>query len=178
MNKAFFLDRDGVVVEQVHYLCDPKETRLEKGVAEAIRRMHSLGYLVVVVTNQSGVARGKFTMNEVEAVHCKISEPLAQENEKIDAFYICPHHPDYGTPCSCRKPEPGLIMQAAKDLDIDLAASIMVGDKLSDVKCGRNASLKASLLISTGYGAGEHSKPEAANVDFVHNLNEAVDLFA
>ena len=117
-------------------------------------------------------------MNEVEAVHRKISELLALENEKIDAFYICPHHPDYGSSCSCRKPEPGLIMQASTELDIDLAASIMVGDKLSDVKCGRNASLKASLLISTGYGAGERNKPEAADVDFVRYLNEAVDLFA
>lgn len=178
MNKAFFLDRDGVVVEQVHYLCDPEQTRLEKGVAEAIRRMHSKGYLVVVITNQSGVARGKFTMNEVELVHKKIAELLAETGEKIDAFYICPHHPDHDGVCSCRKPAPGLILQAAKELDIDLAASVMIGDKLSDVKCGKNASLKASALIATGYGTGEREKPEAADVDFVRDLNEAVDLFA
>ncbi len=178
MNKAFFLDRDGVVVGQVHYLCDPAETRLETGVAGAIRRMHELGYLVVVITNQSGVARGKFTMNEVELVHRKISDLLAEHNEKIDAFYICPHHPDYDGVCSCRKPAPGLLLQAAEELDIDLASSIMVGDKLSDVKCGKNASLKASLLISTGYGSAEREKPEASGVDFVNNLNEAVDLFA
>ena len=178
MNKAFFLDRDGVVVEQVHYLCDPEQTRLEKGVAEAIRRMHSKGYLVVVITNQSGVARGKFTMNEVELVHKKIAELLAETGEKIDAFYICPHHPDHDGVCPCRKPAPGLILQAAKELDIDLAASVMIGDKLSDVKCGKNASLKASALIATGYGTGEREKPEAAGVDFVRDLNEAVDLFA
>ena len=178
MNKAFFLDRDGVVVEQVHYLCDPEQTRLEKDVAEAIRRMHALGYLVVVVTNQSGVARGRFTMNEVELVHKKIEELLAESGEKIDAFYICPHHPDHDGKCSCRKPAPGLILQAAEELGIDLAASVMIGDKLSDVKCGRNASLKASALIATGYGTGEREKPEAAGVDFVRDLNEAVDLFA
>lgn len=107
MNKAFFLDRDGVVVKQVHYLCDPEQTELEKNVVTAIRRMHELGYLVVVVTNQSGVARGKFTMKEVEAVHGKITQLLAAEGEKIDAFYICPHHPEYDGVCDCRKPAPG-----------------------------------------------------------------------
>lgn len=178
MNKAFFLDRDGVVVKQVHYLCDPEQTELEKNVVTAIRRMHELGYLVVVVTNQSGVARGKFTMKEVEAVHGKITQLLAAEGEKIDAFYICPHHPEYDGVCDCRKPAPGLILQAADELCIDITQSIMVGDKLSDVRCGINAGVKASLLISTGYGRCEREKPEAAEVLFVNDLKEAVDKFA
>ncbi|MBO5765301.1 MAG: HAD family hydrolase [Lentisphaeria bacterium] len=177
MKKAFFLDRDGVVVEQVHYLCDPEQTVLEKGVAQAISKMHSLGYLVVVVTNQSGVARGKFTMKEVEAVHQKISELLARDGEKIDAFYICPHHPDFDGACDCRKPAPGLLLKAAKDLDIDIASSIMVGDKLSDVRCGENAGCLHSLLISTGYGSGEREKPGAEKYPFINDLEEAVDKF-
>ena len=90
MNKAFFLDRDGVVVKQVHYLCEPEKTELEKHAAAAVKTLHEKGYKVIVITNQSGVARGKFTMKEVERVHEKIAELLAETGEKIDAFYICP----------------------------------------------------------------------------------------
>ena len=176
--KAFFLDRDGVVVKQVHYLCEPEKTELEKNVISAIRKLRQKGYLVSVVTNQSGVARGKFTMNEVEAVHRKIDALLAAENEKIDAYYICPHHPDFDGKCNCRKPEPGLILQAAAEHDIDISASVMVGDKLSDVKCGENAGVGISLLIATGYGSGERQKAEAADVLFVNDLEEAVDRFS
>ena len=176
--KAFFLDRDGVVVKQVHYLCEPEKTELEKNVVTAIRKLREKGYMVIVVTNQSGVARGKFTMKEVEAVHRKIEELLAAENEKIDAFYICPHHPDYDGKCDCRKPEPGLILRAAAEHDIDISSSVMVGDKLSDVKCGENAGVRFSLLISTGYGSEELLKPGAENVLFVHDLEEAVDKYS
>ena len=176
--KAFFLDRDGVVVKQVHYLCEPEKTELEKNVVSAIRKLRQKGYMVIVVTNQSGVARGKFTMKEVEAVHRKIDELLAAENEKIDAYYICPHHPEYDGKCSCRKPEPGLILQAASEHNIDVSASVMVGDKLSDVKCGENAGAGHSLLIATGYGSGERQKTEAENVLFVNDLEEAVERFS
>lgn len=178
MNKAFFLDRDGVVVKQVHYLCEPEKTELEKGAASAIRTLHQKGYKVIVVTNQSGVARGKFSMKEVESVHNKIIELLAAEGETIDAFYICPHHPDFDGKCDCRKPAPGLLYQAAKEHDIDISASVMIGDKLSDVKCGINAGVRASLLIATGYGSGERQKPEAQEVLFVNDLEEAVAKFS
>lgn len=178
MNKAFFLDRDGVVVEQVHYLCDPELTVLEKGVARAIAKMHEKGYLVVVVTNQSGVARGRFTMKEVHSVHEKIAGLLAAENEKVDGFYICPHHPDFDGACDCRKPGTGLLLQAAKDLDIDISASIMVGDKLSDVRCGINAGCRNSLLIATGYGSKERLKDGADGYLFVNSLEEAVDNYS
>lgn len=174
MNKAFFLDRDGVVVKQVHYLCEPEKTELEKNVLSAVRTLHQKGYKVIVITNQSGVARGKFSMREVESVHQKIMELLAEGNEKIDAFYICPHHPDFDGECDCRKPHPGLIYKAAEEHDIDLSESVMIGDKLSDVKCGINAGVKASLLIATGYGSTERLKSEAENVLFVNDLEEAV----
>ena len=157
--KAFFLDRDGVVVKQVHYLYEPEKTELEKNVVQAIRKLRQKGYMVIVVTNQSGVARGKFTIDAVEAVHRKIEELLAAENEKIDAFYICPHHPDF-------------------DGDCDISSSVMIGDKLSDVKCGENAGVKYSVLIATGYGSGERQKPEAENVLFVNDLEEAVEKYS
>lgn len=176
--KAFFLDRDGVVVKQVHYLCDPEKTELEKNVVQAIRKLRNKGYMIIIVTNQSGVARGKFTMREVEAVHKKIESLLAEENEKIDAFYICPHHPDFDGECDCRKPAPGLILRAAEEHDIDVSSSVMVGDKLSDVKCGENAGVRYSLLIATGYGSGERQKAGAENVLFVNDLEEAADRFS
>ena len=176
--KAFFLDRDGVVVKQVHYLCEPEKTELEKNVVQAIRKLRQKGYMVIVVTNQSGVARGKFTIDAVEAVHRKIEELLAAENEKIDAFYICPHHPDFDGDCDCRKPAPGLILKAAEEHNIDISSSVMIGDKLSDVKCGENAGVKYSVLIATGYGSGERQKPEAENVLFVNDLEEAVKKYS
>ena len=149
---AFFLDRDGVVIRQVSYLHDPDQVELEKSVPEALRRVHDMGMLAVVVTNQSGVARGMFTREDVKRVHDRIQTLLAAHGERIDGFFTCFHHPDFTGPCACRKPAPGLFLAAAEALDIDLASSFMAGDKFSDLESGRNAGVRQSVLLMTGYG--------------------------
>ena len=113
---AFFLDRDGVVIRQVSYLHTPEQVELETGIPEALRRIHDSGALAVVVTNQSGVARGMFTREDVEKVHARIQELLAPFGERIDGFFTCFHHPDFTGPCACRKPAPGLFLEAAERL--------------------------------------------------------------
>ena len=150
--RACFLDRDGVVNVEVSYLHEPEKTVLETGIVEALQAIHKAGFLAVVVTNQAGVARGKYPESDIAKVHEKLQALLSEHGEKIDAFYYCPHHPEHTGECSCRKPNPGMILQAAEELDIDLAQSVMIGDRMSDVKAGINAGCKASYLVRTGYG--------------------------
>ncbi|MFM8273156.1 MAG: D-glycero-alpha-D-manno-heptose-1,7-bisphosphate 7-phosphatase [Gemmata sp.] len=153
---AVFLDRDGTLIEDVHYLARPDQVRLIPGAAAAVRALNDAGALVVVVTNQAGVARGLFPESRVAEVHRRLSELLAQHGAKVDAFYHCPHHPEglggYRVACACRKPEPGMLLAAARDLDIDLARSWMVGDKPCDAGAGRAAGCR-TLLVRTGHGA-------------------------
>lgn len=175
--KAFFLDRDGVVIRQISYLHDPELVELEKNVPEAIRKIHEKGMLAVVLTNQSGVARGMFTEKDVDLCHEKLQTLLEAYGEKIDAFYTCCHHPDYTGECSCRKPAPGLFLSAASDLDIDISSSFMVGDKFSDLESGRNAGVKQSILLETGYGPKYVQKALDAGFDVCSDLLEAVEKY-
>ena len=154
--RAFFLDRDGVVIEQIAYLKDPEQVALIPGVAAALRAIRAAGDLAVVITNQSGVARGYFTMAEVEAVHRRMRELLRAEGAEIDDIRICPHGPAEN--CPCRKPRPQLFFDAARELDIDLARSVMVGDRLSDLQAGANAGCSVSFLVRTGYGTPEEER--------------------
>ena len=179
MTPAFFLDRDGVINVEVSYLGKAGDVELLPGVAEAVAAIHAAGFLAVVVTNQSGIARKMYSVDDMHAVHARIQRLLltASPHAVLDGFYFCDHHPKYNRECCCRKPAPGLLLKAAKDLDIDIASSIMVGDKLSDVRCGENAGCLHSLLISTGYGSGEREKPGAEKYPFINDLEEAVDKF-
>lgn len=154
--EAVFLDRDGTLIEEVHYLAHPEQVRLIPGAAEAVRRLNSLGVLVVVVTNQGGVARGYFPESRVTEVHEHLAALLAQQGARVDAFYYCPHHPTegldpYRVACDCRKPRPGMLLAAARDLGIDLARSWMIGDKPCDAGAGHAAGCR-SLLVRTGHG--------------------------
>jgi D-glycero-D-manno-heptose 1,7-bisphosphate phosphatase len=153
--RAVFVDRDGTLNLEREYLCDPAEFRFFPGVPQAIRRLREAGFLVIVVTNQSGVARGYFTLAEVDSLHAHIQSLLAAQGTTLDAFYVCPHHPQGVPPfrktCSCRKGEPGMLLQAARDFHIDLARSFMIGDKASDLEAGEKAGC-SSLLVLTGYG--------------------------
>jgi len=153
---AVFLDRDGTINEEVNYLSRMEQLRLYPQTVEAIRMVNAAGMKAVVVTNQSGIARGYFTEDFVRSVHDRINELLAPGGARIDGFYVCPHHPVYGNciykqDCDCRKPKPGLLLQAAAELDIDLARSYMVGDMLKDIEAGKNAGAKG-VLVRTGYG--------------------------
>ena len=156
LKPAVFLDRDGVVIEDSHYLGDPSRVKLLPGAAETIAALNRAGWRVVVVTNQSGVARGLFSFNSVGAVHDHIATLLLQFRAKIDAFYFCPHHPEadvleFRAECECRKPKPGLLRRAAEELGLDLAGSWMIGDRLSDLEAGSAAGCRTAL-VRTGCG--------------------------
>jgi len=153
---AVFLDRDGTINEEVGYLDRVEKLRLIPGAAEAIRLLNEKGFKTVVVTNQSGVARGFFTEAFVETVHSRIQELLAAEGAVIDGFYYCPHHPTEGRgpylqDCDCRKPAPGLLRCAAAEHGIDPSRSFVVGDTLKDIEAGGRVGIPG-ILVLTGYG--------------------------
>ena len=149
---AIFLDRDGVINEEVDYLCRPEDFRLLPRAAAAIRLLRKHGWPVIVVTNQSGVARGYYSAADVEAIHERMRRDLARAKTQVDAIYFCPHHPAEG--CDCRKPAQLLFQRAAADFDLDLAASYYVGDKLTDLLPGRALGGR-TILVLTGYGQQE-----------------------
>lgn len=154
--KAIFLDRDGTINKYVGFLRNIDDFELIDGVSEAIKRINQSGYLAIVVTNQPVIARGEVTWGELHEIHKKMETLLGEDGAYIDGIYICPHHPDkgfegerpeYKFDCDCRKPKPGLLLRAAKDFNIDLSKSIMIGDSKSDVLSGENAHCKKSLLV-------------------------------
>ena len=147
-----FLDRDGVINEEVNYLRRPEDFRLLPRTAAAIRLLRKHSWPIVVVTNQSGLARGYYTADDVAAIHERMRRDLARAGTGVDGIYCCPHHPDDG--CACRKPGTQLFRQAAADLGLDLAASYYVGDKLTDLLPGR-ALCGHTVLVLTGYGRRE-----------------------
>lgn len=156
MAKAVFLDRDGTVIREKNYLGDPADVELLPGAADGIQRLRAAGFLAVLTTNQSGVARGFFTEDAVRKVHERLELLLAQAGTRLDAAYYCPHLPEggvgaYAKICDCRKPAPGMIRAAVRDWGIDLAQSWVVGDKADDLRFGRGLGLPA-VLVLTGYG--------------------------
>jgi D-glycero-D-manno-heptose 1,7-bisphosphate phosphatase len=156
---AVFIDRDGTLTEEVGYVNHPTRLRLLPGAGEAIRRLNAVGVAAVVVTNQAGVARGYFSESVLHAVHEALHEQLARVGARLDGLYACLHHPGegeapYRVQCDCRKPRPGLLLRAARELGLDLGRSIMVGDKASDLVPARTVGAGA-VLVLTGYGRGE-----------------------
>ncbi|NLK19512.1 MAG: HAD family hydrolase [Synergistaceae bacterium] len=154
MERAVFLDRDGTLIEYRSYPGDPGDVKLAPGAAEALRRLKGLNFRLVVVTNQSGVARGYFDESAVEKIHGRIRELLQPEGIAPDAFYYCPHGPaeEGYEGCCCRKPLPGMILQAAKDLGLDPGKSWMIGDSACDIRAGLSGGCRA-ILLRTGRGA-------------------------
>ena len=162
VQRAVFLDRDGTINVEKDYLHRIEDFEFIPGAIEAIQHLREAGFLIVVVTNQSGIARGYFTEDDVDRLHAHLQQELARHGTGIDAFYLCPHHPNYGTgeggiDCDCRKGKPGMLLQAAKDWNIDLSASIMIGDKRADLEAGRAAGCY-TILVRTGYGDEELQK--------------------
>ena len=158
MKRAVFLDRDGTINVEKEYLYQAKDFEFIPGAPEAIRLLNRAGIMVVVVTNQSGVARGYYTEDDVDNLHRHIASELEILDAHVDAWLYCPHHPDgrgsYSLQCSCRKPLPGMLFEAAARYDIDLENSAIIGDKLADVEAGNAAGCR-TVLVRTGYGAGE-----------------------
>jgi D-glycero-D-manno-heptose 1,7-bisphosphate phosphatase len=152
-----FMDRDGVLLELVDYLSRIDQVVLVPGVAAAIAGLNRAGIPVVIVTNQSGIARGLLTEADLRDIHAHVESLLAKEGARIDAIYYCPHHPDVGAApyrrsCECRKPAPGMLRQAARDLGLDLARSVFIGDHATDIEAGRRAGIGHSILVLTGHG--------------------------
>jgi D-glycero-D-manno-heptose 1,7-bisphosphate phosphatase len=178
---AVFLDRDGTIIEDVGFLRDVSQIDLLPWSAEAIHALNDAGFVVVVITNQSGVGRGYFDEAHVQATHAALDATLHVHGARIDGYYYCPHYPKatdarYGIDCDCRKPAPGLLRRAAADLDIDLGRSWMVGDWWRDVQAGTGAGTR-TILIRTGRSdVHRPAPPDAPQPDAILiNLKEAVD---
>lgn len=161
---AVLIDRDGTIIRERHYLADPKGVELIPGAAAALRSLAEAGYALVVVTNQSGIARGIVSPAQYAAVRGRVHEVLSAEGVQLDAVYHCPHHPDWTGPCACRKPGLALYRQAASELGLDLARSCYIGDKVSDVLPAVELG-GAGYLVRTGHGAEQAAgAPEGVRV--------------
>jgi D,D-heptose 1,7-bisphosphate phosphatase len=165
MKKCVFLDRDGNINVEKDYLYKIEDFEFIDGAKEAIKIFNNLGYLVVIVTNQSGVARGYYTEKSVRELHDHLKKEVKAIGGHVDGFYYCPHHPkkgigEYKKKCECRKPESGMFLQAKKELNIDFNNSIMIGDKFSDVEAGERLGMR-SILVKTGHGLEELKTKEA-----------------
>ena len=175
---AVFLDRDGTIVREVDYLRSAHSLRLLPGAAEAIRRLNRAGYAVVIATNQSGIARGLLTEDDLKGIHGTLIQRLAKRGARIDAIYYCPHHPQaaverYRRRCRCRKPQSGMLARAARDLQLDLARSVAVGDSARDIEAGQRAGCR-TVLVRTGYGAEAEADLRQRPPDHIaSNLSEA-----
>ncbi len=151
MRKALFLDRDGVINVEKNYLYRIEDFEFIDGVFEACRAFQQKGYLIIVITNQAGIARGKYTEEDYDVLTRWMLGRFTEEGIKISAVYHCPHHPDFTGSCDCRKPAPGMLEAARAEFDIDMASSILVGDKESDIEAGLNAGIGSNILVRSGH---------------------------
>lgn len=179
VNKAVFLDRDGTINVEKEYLINPEEFEFIPGAVAALRKLHQAGYLLVIVTNQAGVARGYFSCEQVEALHSHMLTLLG-DDIPIAGIYYCPHHPtcghgEYLLECDCRKGKPGMLLRAADELNIDISSSYMVGDKLADLQAGIAAGCKP-CLVRTGYGQEVEKQMDRGMAVVVDDLHAAADL--
>ena len=157
MKRAVFLDRDGTLIEEREYLHRPAEAVIFPGAAPALKRLQDAGFALFIITNQSGVGRGFFTLADVEAVHAHLAGEFARAGVRFAKIYVAPEAPDQ--PSHGRKPSPQFLFDARDEFGIDLSESYLIGDKLSDLECGWRAGVKKSLLVRTGYGAELERQP-------------------
>ena len=171
-NKAIFLDRDGVINIEVGYLSNPNDFKIIEGTIEALKILNKKGFLLIVVTNQAGIARGYYTEDDLKDVHHKMRYVLKQHEVTLTDIFYCPHHPEFTGSCNCRKPNPGMILEAKEKYNIDLDNSYMVGDTLNDIQTGIAAKCK-TILVLTGYGTEEQKKIGSIKPDMIFkNLYE------
>ena len=168
---AVFLDRDGTLMEEVHYCADPAHVRVFEGVAESLRALRTAGFRTVLVTNQSGIARGLITPTAYESVHARLLELLGPGT--LDATYMSPDAADSQSPR--RKPNPGMLLEAARDWNLSLERSWIIGDKAIDLACGRNAALAGGILVRTGHGRAEEFEAAPLATHMADGLVEAVE---
>ena len=169
---AVFLDRDGTVIEDTHYVGALDDVVPIPGAAEALARLAEAGFALFVVTNQSGVAREYFSMSEVDAIHEHLARAWEAEGAQVTHFFVCPHHPDDG--CACRKPSPKFLIDASKRYDVDLERSFMVGDSPADIGCGIAAGTR-TVLVRTGKGADTENDPSVRADSVQDDFSAAAD---
>ena len=168
---AVFLDRDGTLMEEVHYCNDPAQVRLFAGVADSLRALRAAGFRTILVTNQSGIARGFITPAAYERVHARLLELLGPDT--LDAAYMSPDAGD--SPSPRRKPKAGMLLEAARDWNLALERSWMIGDKAIDLACGRNAAVAGTILVRTGHGRAQEPEAAPLGTHVADGLVEAVD---
>jgi D-glycero-D-manno-heptose 1,7-bisphosphate phosphatase len=179
---AVFLDRDGTINEEVDFVRTPDQLALIPGAAVAIRRLNRAGLLTCVISNQSGVGRGFYTEEDLTLIHARLTEDLKKEEAMLDRIYYCPHHPTEGVPpynitCACRKPSPGMLLAAQRELDVDLQRSTVVGDRSVDILAGRAVGAR-TVLVLTGYGQKAAEECAARGIHPDHTVASIVDAVA
>lgn len=180
---GIFLDRDGTINDEVEFLCTPEQLHLIPRSADAISELNELGLRVFILTNQSGIARGLLTEDDLRGIHTRLLQLLENQNARIDKIYYCPHHPggnieSYRKVCECRKPKPGMFRMAAEEYNLDLPRSYVIGDKMIDIQAGNNCGAR-TILVLTGYGKTEleHCRKNSLRIDYIaENLYEAVQF--
>lgn len=175
-DRAAFLDRDGTIIEDAEYLADPDRIVFVPGAFEGLRMLRDSGYRLVVITNQSGIARGLYSIDQYRAVEARMEQMLAEQGITLDGVYFCPHHPDFTGPCECRKPGLGMYEQAARNLNLDLARSVYIGDRTRDVEPAI-ALGGQGILVRTGMGESEVARVPRG-VDIAPDLLAAARLIA
>lgn len=178
-NAAIFLDRDGVIIDHVDHISRPEQVKLINKAADAISLLNK-NYKIILITNQAAVGRGICTERDANKVNEKMLAMLAQDEAKIDATYMCFHHPVHGIgkykqDCNCRKPKPGMILKAQVDFNIDLKKSYIIGDSTQDIKAGNLAGLK-TILVKTGYAGKDRICPDAAPSNVAEDLYSAAQI--
>jgi len=175
MNRAVFLDRDGTLNVEKNYLSDPEQLQVFPGAGPALRRLMEAGFKLFIITNQSGIGRGYYTEDDMHRVNARLSEVLAADGVRFEKVYFSPESPEQ--PSQTRKPSPQLLFDARDEFGIDLAQSYMIGDKIIDVECGRNAGVKKSILVRTGYGAEMEKKASGGLSDalIANDLQDAAN---
>ncbi len=167
--KAAFIDRDGVINEERNYVHRIEDFVLLPGVAQGLALLRDAGFRLIVVTNQAGIARGYYDQSAMDRLHDHLRDQLALQGVALDAIYFCPHHPSgsvegLAVECDCRKPSPGMLLQAAKDFDLDLSASVLIGDKLSDVQAGKRAGVGRAFIVESGHEVEDVARQQADGV--------------
>lgn len=180
MNKAVFIDKDGTLIHDVPYNADPSLIRLQEGAAYGLRQLKDQGYLLILVSNQSGVAHGYFSEEALTAVQEKLQDELKKDGVQLDGAFFCPHHPQgivkqYAVSCECRKPKPGMLVEAARQFDIDLSQSWMIGDILHDVEAGNKAGC-STILIDNGNETEWQPGADRHPTDVAKNIRQAVSI--
>lgn len=171
-NKAIFLDRDGVINKEVNYLYKIEDFVLINGVFESLKHYRESGYIIIVITNQAGVGRGYYSEDDVLKLHKYMNGLFKNNHCFVDKIYYCPHTPDDG--CKCRKPKPGMILEAAKEFNIDLKSSWIIGDKESDILAGKNAGIDKTILVRSGHPIDETSTQSSYILDSIYNSIEII----